>query len=192
MINENFVILGALFSFFAGLGYTVGTIKGKIKPNRVTWFLWAFAAFTAFSSEISQGVGLRSLIIFMAGFNPLVIFIVSFVNRKSYWKLGKFDFLCGFFSLLGILLWYLTGVGNMAILFAILADGLAGVPTIVKAYKAPETESYKLFLLWTVGPGITLLTIKNWGFEYYGFPLYILALNSIISIIIRLKISKQK
>ncbi|MFH1536115.1 MAG: hypothetical protein ABIC96_03555, partial [Patescibacteria group bacterium] len=134
MLNENFVILGAVIAGLGSIKYLIETIQGRVKPNRVTFFLWALAPLIAFSAEIKQGVGIQSLMTFWVGFSPLVIFIASFLNKKSEWKLGTFDYLCGSLSLIGLLLWLMTGVGNVAIIFAIVADGLAALPTIRKTY----------------------------------------------------------
>lgn len=188
MIDERWIILGVTLNFLGAIGYLVDTVKGKTKPNRVTWFMWALAPLVAFFAEIKQGVGLQSLMTFMVGFSPLLIFIASFVNRKSEWKITKLDIICGSLSLLGLILWAVTRHGNIAILFAIIADGLAALPTIVKSYRAPETENYWVFLAAMVSAGITLLTITMWNFEHYAFPVYILAVCTILFVLIKFKV----
>lgn len=95
MLHPNFVILGAIINFLGGLSYFIATLKGKVKPNRVTWFLWALAPLIAFSAEIGEGVGIQSLLTFMVGFNPLLIFFASFVNKKAEWRLGTLDYVMG-------------------------------------------------------------------------------------------------
>jgi len=142
MINQNFIYLGALIFFFGSIEYFVETIQGKVKPNRVTWFLWGLAPIIAFIAQINQGVGLQSLLTFMVGFIPILILFASFINKKSYWKLQKLDFICGSLSIIGLIIWQVTKVGNIAILFSIIADFLAGWPTTVKSYNHPETENY--------------------------------------------------
>jgi hypothetical protein len=191
MLNENFVLLGAAFNIIGGISYLVDTIKGKTKPNKITWFLWFLAPAIAFSSEITQGVGIRALMTFMVGFNPLLIFIASFVNKKSKWEIKRFDVICGALSIVGLLLWLLTSIGNIAILFSIVADGLAGIPTILKSFKYPETENYKVFLGGAISAIITLLTIKIWTFAQYAFPAYILAINILLISLIRFKLGKK-
>ena len=82
MINENFVFIGTLLSLLGGLAYFKDTLTGRVKPNRVTWFLWTLAPAVAFIAQISQGVGIhQSLITFMAGFNSLIFLFASFVNK---------------------------------------------------------------------------------------------------------------
>lgn len=190
MLNPNFVLIGVFAQAVGGFSYLVDTVKGKIQPNRVSWFLWALAPMIAFAAEIKQGVGIQSLTTFIVGFVPLCIFIASFVNKKAEWKLRKLDFICGTLSLLGLILWYVTKVGNIAILFSILADGLAYIPTIVKSYHHPESENIKVYFLGLLNPVIALLTIKIWNFQTYGFPLYIFIADLITTVLIQFKLGK--
>ncbi len=155
------------------LSYVFQTLKGKTRPNRVTWFLWAVAPLIAFSAELGQHVGLRSIMTFMVGFGPAMVLIASFINRKSVWKITRLDIICGVLSVLALIAWGVTGKGNIAIAFSIASDLLAATPTMIKAYREPETEHYGVFLFGTISAVITLLTIKQWSFAQYGFPLYI-------------------
>lgn len=151
MINENFVYLGLIITSWGGVSYLVNTIQGKIQPNRVTWLLWSLAPLIAFAAQVKQDVGIQSLLTFVIGFEPLLIFLASFVNKKSYWKISRMDKTFGALSIIGLILWQLTGVGNIAIFFSILADGMAAVPTIIKSYQHPESESSFAYATAAVG-----------------------------------------
>lgn len=188
MIHENFVIVGAIFNLAGGFSYLMGTLRGRTQPNRVSWFLWALAPGIAFAAQISQGVGLSALMTFMVGFSPAVIFLASFVNKKAVWKLGVFDYFCGLMALLAIVLWQVTKEGNIAIMFGIFADFFAAVPTIKKSFQHPESENYRIFLCGIISAAITLLAIRQWTFEYYGFAAFILCQNVLLtSLILRPK-----
>lgn len=188
MINENFIFLGAAIGSIGGIFYLIDVLKGRVKPNRVSWFLWALAPLIAFTAQIQQGVGLESVLTFSVGFIPLLIFIASFVNKKSEWKLTKFDFACGALSMLGIFLWLITKDANLAILFAIVADTLASIPTIVKSWKEPETENYWVFLGGIINSGVALLIIKDWNFATASFSLYIFILSILFTLLIKFKL----
>src|SRR4026208_36740 len=180
MLDQNFVIVGTLIGAAGALAYLWDTIKGRVKPNRISFLLWSIAPMIAFAAQIKQGVGIESLMTFSTGFLPMLTFIASFVNKKAEWKLTGFDLLCGFLSLLGLILWLITKVGNVAIFFSIIADGLAAVPTIVKAYKYPDTEIAWPWLATDFGVVLTLLTINAWTFANSGFISYILILDTLI------------
>lgn len=185
MINENFVLLAAVFNIVGSSSYVLATLKGKAKPNRVTWVLWALAPLIAFSAQINEGVGISSLMTFMVGFGPLLVFLSSFVNKKAYWDITKLDIGCGVISVLALILWKVTSTGNIAIVFSILADVLAGLPTVIKSYKEPETERPTIFLFGAISATITLLTVDSWTFSHYGFPLYILLICALLFTLIK-------
>src|SRR4029078_6496608 len=114
--------------------------------NKVTWFIWTIAPLIAFAAQVQQGIGLSSLTTFSVGFVPLLIFIASFVNKNSHWKITTLDIICGILSMIGLFFWFITQVGNVAIFFSILSDALAAIPTVIKSYKAPETETAQAYL----------------------------------------------
>lgn len=191
MIDEKFIFVAVALILIGDFSYLVYTIKGKVKPNKVTWFLWALAPLIAFAAEVKQGAGLSSLMTLAVGAGPLFIFIASFLNKKAYWKITKFDLVCGALAIVGLVLWKVTQVGNWAILFAIASDGLAAVPTIVKSYKAPETENYRVYLFNGLGAFVTLFAIKQWGFAYSAFPIYILLLDFTLAPLVKFKLGKK-
>ena len=180
MLNQNFVIIGTIIGAIGSLTYLIDTVKGKVKPNRVSFLLWSIVPFIAFAAQVKQGVGLESLMTFSTGFLPLTTFIASFVNKKAEWKVTRYDLICGFLSIVGLLLWMITKVGNVAIFFSIVADGFAAVPTIVKSYKYPDTELAWPWIATSFGVVLTLLTIKGLSFANSGFIVYIFLLDTLI------------
>ncbi len=191
MINENFVYVAILLNLIGSGGYLIETIRGKVKPNKVTWLLWAIAPLVAFFAQISQGVGLTSLMTFSVGFLPLLIFFASFVNKKSQWAVTKFDLICGAFSMVGLIMWYITQVGDVAIFFSIVADALAALPTIIKSYKEPETENSLAFFLAAIATLLTLLSSQIWDFTNSAFLLYIFFANALIFVLIYFRLGKR-
>lgn len=191
MIHENFVIVGFIIAILGGFTYVIDVFKGKAKPNRVTWFLWAVAPLIAFAAELDKGVGIQSLLTLSVGVSPILVLLASFKNKDSYWKLDKTDYLFGGLAVAGLVLWQITGEGNIAIAFAILADGLAAVPTVIKSYTNPESESSTIFGLCLINAGLTLLTIKVWNFETYAFPAYIMAICLLLFTLIHFKLGPK-
>ena len=191
MLPSYFVIIGTLISVAGSAAYLVDTLKGKIRPNRVSFLLWSIAPFIAFAAQIKQGVGLEALMTFSTGFFPLVVFIATFINKNAEWKINKFDWLCGFLSVIGLTLWIITKVGDIAIIFSILADGLAALPTLVKAYKYPDTELAWPWLATSLGVALTLLTIAHPDFTNSGFIIYILIVDSLVFCLVQFRLGEK-
>lgn len=187
MLPGYFVIVGTLIGASGSAAYLVHTVKGKIKPNRVSFLLWSVAPIIAFFAQITQGVGLEALMTFSTGFLPLTVFLASFVNRQAKWQLTGFDILCGMLSLMGLVLWIITREGNIAIFFSIIADGFAAVPTVVKAFRYPDTELAWPWIATVFGVVLTLLTLSEFTFANCGFILYILVVNTLIFILVQFR-----
>jgi hypothetical protein len=191
MINQNFVIVGAIIAAAGSLSYLIDTLKGKVKPNRVSFLLWSIAPLIAFFAEIKQGVGIQALMTFTVGILPLTIFIASFVNKKAVWNLTGFDLICGALSIVGLVLWFITKSGNIAIIFSILADALAALPTVVKSFNYPETESAWPYFASTISAILTLLTVTVWNLANIAFPLYIVLITLVIFSLVQFKLGKH-
>jgi hypothetical protein len=190
MLHSNFIIVGTLIGAAGSVVYLIQTVKGKVKPNRVSFLLWSIVPMIAFFAQIKQGVGLEALMTFSTGFLPFTVFIASFLNKKAEWKLTAFDLICGVLSLIGLALWLITKVGNIAIFFSIVADALAAIPTIRKAYKYPDTEIAWPWIATVVGVILTLLTLSTFTFANCGFILYILVMNLLIYILVQFRMGE--
>ena len=169
-------------SVAANYTYIRDTLLGKTKPNRVTWFMWALAPLVgsgiAFSSGADPWVTSR---VFIAGALPFMVFAVSFVDAQAYWKLSSFDILCGALSLFAFVLWFITRQSDTAILLAIAADVFASIPTLVKAWKFPETETGISYVLYSLSFAIVLPAIPVWNVANAGFQLYLLCINALVA-----------
>lgn len=190
MLSPGFVVVGTAIGAVGGFAYAVDTLRGKIKPNRVSFLLWSLFPLIAFAAEFKQGVGILSLLVLSQAVLPLLVFIASFVNKQAEWKLTRFDLFCGLLSLVGLALWLITRSGNVAIIFSIMADGMAAVPTIRKAYLYPETEVAWPWAAMALGVMITLLTLKSWTFAAYGFLIYLLICNLTIAVLAKFKVGR--
>lgn len=177
---EYLVFAAAAATLIAAFVYIRSMFRGGAKPNRISWLMWAIAPFIATAAAVSDGVGISVLPVFMAGFSPFLIFTASFLTKKAYWKLSKFDYVCGILSALALLLWYATKNPNVAIVFAIASDGLATIPTLTKAWKYPETESVWPFITGMFGASSSLAAATLWTFSEYAFPAYLLMANFMV------------
>jgi hypothetical protein len=175
------VIISAFISISGSVSYIRDTINGKTKPNRISWSMWAFAPLIGTVAALSAGADpWATTRIFLAGFIPLLVFAASFVNKQSYWQLTVFDFMCGFLSLAALLAWLVFRSTDIAILFAAMGDGFAALPTIIKAWKHPETESGMIFIASLISVLLVLPSIPAWNIQNSAFQIYLLAVNSFL------------
>ncbi len=175
------VIISAFVSLFGSWAYIRDTISGKTRPNRLSWTMWAIAPLIGTGAALyAQADPWTTVRIFLAGFIPLLIVLFSFFNRKSYWKLGVFDFICGAFSLVALVAWLLADSPRFAILLAAIGDGFAALPTIRKAWINPETETGLTYITSLISVVLVLPSIPVWNVENASFQVYLLIVNTVL------------
>lgn len=180
MLPENIIYIGVFVTIVGYFFYLKDIFYGQTKPNLVSWVLWALIPFLGFFFTIKAGAGLSALPIFIAGFGPLVIIIVSLFRKNSIWKISKLDITCGALALLSLLFYVFIHNLAISIIFAMLSDGLAAIPTLVKSWKFPETETTGPYLSGFLNNILGLFIIKNWIFSIYAFNIYFILINIVI------------
>jgi hypothetical protein len=175
--SQYIVLFGAVIVLIGTFSYIKETIKGNVKPNRISWLLWSIAPMIATGAAISTGVTWAVLPVFMSGFAPFLVFIASFVNKNSYWKLQDNDYLCGFLSIIALIVWGFAKEPNIAIILAIISDGLAAAPTLIKIWKYPKTENVNAYAAGLFSALTSFFAVKIWNFPSYAFPTYLIVLN---------------
>lgn len=174
------VILGAIVNFVGIYFYIKDVIKGNVKPNKVTWLMWSIGPLIATFAAFSSGVRWAVVPVFMAGFAPLIVFIISLFSKKSYWKIEKFDYFCGICSVLALVFWYITKEPLVAIIFSILSDFFAGIITVKKTWNYPETESHTPYSTGIFSALTSFFAIPVWTPVQYLFPFYLVFMNGLI------------
>ena len=168
---QSLVIVSALLLLWGGYACLRDTLAGRTKPNRVTWFLWALAPLVSFGAAFSADAdNWASVRVLVGGVVPAVIFLGSFVNKNSYWRLTRFDWLCGGLSLTALLFWQFVNSPLIAVLLATAANAFASIPTFIKAWNFPETETRLIFIASFLSailiiPAIPVWTIANSAFQ---------------------------
>ena len=191
MLPENIIYITVLFNLIGSFFYIKDIFYGKTKPNLVSWVLWMLAPFIGVFFQIKAGAGLSVIPVFMAGFIPLIVIIVSLWHKNAYWKITKLDVFCGLLALTALVFYVLTHNLGISILFAILSDGLAAIPTLIKSWKFPETETAAVYAVSIFTNILALFIIKNWIFSIYSFNIYLILINiAIVFCIYRKKIFK--
>lgn len=177
------VVLSAILGLSGALAYIRDIVRGKSKPNLVTWGLWAFASLIATGAALSAHADPWATVrIFMAGFGPLLIFLVGVFVPQSYWKLSKFDYACGGSSLVALFMWLGADSPRASILLAAISDVFATLPTIVKAWKYPETETVYNYFIGLFSASIVIPAIPIWNIENAAFQMYLLIANAALFI----------
>lgn len=210
MISQNAAVLAAALPIAGFASYLRDTVRGKAQPNQVSWLLWAVAPLIAGTAELAQGISPRVALVTLAlGAGPLLVVMAALASpaprperraapvstgrnlprghrtdRASRWMRFRLDLACGGISVIALAAWAVSGQGELAIALSIAADLAAAVPTIIKSWISPASETTTTYLASGAAGAITLLAVPHWTFASCGFPLYIMIVCGLITALI--------
>jgi hypothetical protein len=189
MLPKEIILITLIPVTWSCYQYIKAAKSGKVNPNLVSWGMWAIFAITGGVSSIFAGQTVFEVFTtFTAGLTLLAICLATIFFRKGFIKFSKLDYTCLVLSLLGFIFWLTSGNPVFGLGFSILADLIAGLPTIVKAYQKPEQESYLPFMISFFAQSTLLLTLKNFNVFTLTFPVYLM----LCSVVICLPLFKYK
>jgi hypothetical protein len=180
MLPAWFTLFSVAIRLIGGAQYAWGVLRGKAQPNPITWFLWGLTPLIAFFAQLQYGLRPQSFVLLALAASPLVISVLALATHNARQHFTPFALLCGAAALVGIVLWQVTAIPELAIAFSIIADIFATLPTLRKAYRKPSSEYAWPYCMSVISMAITLLTIKNWVFAIYAFPLYMMCVNIVL------------
>ena len=181
-MKETLAIIGAIIMLLATFPYLVDIVKGKTRPNIVTWLTWS----------ILIGIGAAPLFaanqtnaaLLLVGDFCATFAVVIFGLWYGTAKLDRFDMFCQIGAVVGLLLWLIFNSALIAIMATIVIDFIGTVPTLKHSWKSPEEETPVTFLLGVVATIMTLLSLRTYSVSAWVYPAYLLLSNAMLFITI--------
>ncbi|MBS1663850.1 MAG: hypothetical protein JST68_22585 [Bacteroidetes bacterium] len=165
------IMIGSAQIFYLG-----NTLRRKITPSILSWLGWAFLMGTSVVSQVVSKGWQWSLTSILCSTAGCVIIVLGAVFVRNFSLLAR-DWIFLILGLGCLGLYYLSKDAWVTTIFAILADGVLGIPTIVKAWKEPASERS---VAWILGAGSSVLALSIcFGHDmlYALFPIYLVLFN---------------
>ena len=190
MIPVKFLLLlnfgAGTFLVLAQTIYIIQVIKKEITPSLFTWLGWFILVSVALISQLAElGWNWTLVAHLFSAIGCTGIFLSAYIT-KNYVVVSK-DYVFLYLGLACIVIYVLFKDPWFTTIFAILADGILGMPTILKAVKSPKTEKSIGWNIALVCWAMTLITCINNNLLFFLFPAYCFAFNLIMSFLTRQK-----
>lgn len=164
--------VATLITAMAYLPYIFSILKNKTKPDRTTWSILFLIGIITFFTYRGVGADTTLGVAFVNVIGPLIIFLLSLKFGEGWKNKNNFKYLI--FSVIAIILWQIYKSPLVGLIFNLMADFMAFVPTIKKSFSRPWTEDLLTWCLFAIGGIINLFAIKEWRFDIFIYPIYIL------------------
>lgn len=178
-MKEILAIAGAILITLCTIPYVIDTLKGKTKPNIVTWVTWtmltavataaAFAAHEPRTAIFTLGSAVSTGVVILAGL------------RNGFAKYSIFDGLCQAGIIVGFILWLIFNSPSIAIIAAVSLDFMAMLPTLRHSWIKPREETWETYLINTIASILVLVALKDYSTPSLAYPLYLFAADLIIT-----------
>jgi hypothetical protein len=167
-------VLTAIFvtlSVVSPISYTWRTLKGTVRPHRVTrlvvWVASLTSLIVTLGSENSAGK------LFGIVFFARATFLLLLALKYGAGGRTKLDIYCLVIGVVGVLV-SLLGNGLAGILLALAADVVGYIPAIVKTYRDPKSEEPVFYILEFFAALSIVISIGEAGVDVI-MPLYFVA-----------------
>lgn len=170
---------GALLLNLIGyIPYIRDILRGMVKPHRVTWAVWTILTTIAAFNQVANGGGYSSLFFVSTAFLVTLVLILSF--RYGMGGASVLDRFCLIAAIFLLIYWITVRDTYVSTILAVVIDTIGAIPTIVKVYHNPKTETYTQWCFAAIGGLLTMLAVPQFTMILVLYPFYIAIMNSLI------------
>jgi hypothetical protein len=170
-----YLLISSLFALFSPIVAIYFIFRGQYKPHKMTRLIFFILGSIVFASLFFNGDRQGIYLALFQWLSAIIIFVLSF--KYGLGGKSKLDFAVLFLAVVAILTWQITHNSIIALYLSILADFIGLVPTLVKIYKQPDTETPIFYLSDCLSGLFSCLAIASLEPALISFPFYIFFMN---------------
>ena len=170
-----FGLASAITGFLSFLPYVIDILAGRTMPQRSSWLIWAVVTMLALASQMAEGATRSLLFSGAQAVMTLVVFALS-IRRGAGSYMHPGDAIAIGVCAIAIALWQITDVPAYALACAIGVNSIAGTLTVVKSFRAPETETLATWVLGIVASAFGILSVGVLDPVLLAYPVYLFCL----------------
>ncbi len=155
-------IFSAVLFLIGDYSYFMDTLKGKTRPQRVTWGVAFLLNSIGFANQYASGAGNSLWLFGAAAIATGAIFGASIF--KGIGGYSKLDIFAVATTLLGVALWLVFDSPLLSILSMLVVVIVSMTPTIIKAKSHPESETKIAWLFGSISSFLAVISVGelNW------------------------------
>jgi len=174
--------LSAVAMLWSFIPYIRDIFKGKTKPERASWLIWAILGAILFFSQLAKGASYSLFMPAAQGIGDLFIFVLAI--KYGMGGFLKRDIIALTGASVGLFLWYLTREATVALLIAVFIDATGATLTVIKSYEHPTSETISNWVLGVFAGLLSCIAVGNYNLILLIFPVYVcLACLSVLTAI---------
>ncbi|MEX2008132.1 MAG: hypothetical protein WD850_01420 [Candidatus Spechtbacterales bacterium] len=157
-----------------GVPYLRDIHNRRVKPHVLSWIGWSFITALGGVAMYASGSTWATAILF--GNTALCISVAGYaiLRKVGVWSTGPQDAIFFVLGMVGLILWQVLDQPALAIIFAMSADFFFGLPTIIKTYKEPSSETPFVWAMFALSGILSMFALRHLTFEEAAYPVYLM------------------
>jgi len=151
--------------------YIIDTVRGKTRPERASWCIFALLGIIAVVSQLAAGATWSVGFTVIDSLAGTIIFVLSFRYGVAGWT--RRDQTALGVATVGVVLALITRNPLYSVAGVVLADGSGMVLTLRKAYLDPDSETAVSWFLSGIGGFAAALTVNRPVPAQLLYPFYL-------------------
>jgi hypothetical protein len=191
-IKALFGLLSSTFLLVGCIPYLRDIYKNNAQPHILSWMGWGFITALGAFAMLAEGSAWTVAILFTNTFVCFLVAIYSALKGNGVWSTTILDYIFFGIGILGLILWQSLHLPILALICAIVADFSFGVPTVIKTFKNPNSETWLPWFMSMMAGLFSLFTIQGILFHEVAYPLYLFLFDLTVLLIVIKVIKKKK
>ncbi len=162
--------------------YIRDILRGKTKPERASFWIFSLLIGVTLVAQLSDKVTWAAALVATSLLSVLAIAILSI--RYGYGTFHKRDTVSILLAVVGVIVWQLTSEPLIAVIMVIFVDFAGFWLTLVKTWKAPETETLFAWAAGALAATFAIIATQNFAAVQISYLLYSAIANWFISVLI--------
>lgn len=179
-MKEQLSVFSGILCIFAVIPYAVSIVRGKTKPAKASWLIWAGVNTIILIGMVAAGTLNGQIVGATAG--CWIITALSLRFGVPGWTVLDRACLAG--AVLGVVLWALSRNPVLAIVTSLAVVSLGTVPTLVASWHNPEREHRATWIIFWTSSALATIAIPQWTVADAGQPLTFLALETSVIVLL--------
>lgn len=163
-------LTSGVIALAAFVPYIRSILRGQTRPNRASWFIWAFAEIVTTATYAASGADATLFV--AVGYTVGTLTVASLSLRYGEGGATPLDLLCLFGASIALIPWIALDQPELALYMIIFVDAMAVFPTLKKAIADPDSEDTTYWSLSFLAAGLNIFAIDRWVPEIVVFPVY--------------------
>ena len=172
-IKAFFGLLASAFILIGSIPYLVDIHHKSAKPHILSWFGWSLITALGALAMLAEGSTWSSAILWANTLMCLVIAVYAATKKAGVWSTTVYDYVLFGLGIIGLVLWQTLDMPILALICAIIADLFFGLPTIIKTYHDPSSETRLVWMFSTLSGLSGLFAIGILAFYDAAYPIYL-------------------